>query len=89
MDWKGHELRRQPGLRVHYPRSRRSRLFVHFSDVRGVGYRTLQNGQRVRFDEERGSKGPKATNVADAAEPSAVRWGVSRRFRPTLSAGQR
>ena len=44
-------------------------LFVHFSDVRGVGYRTLQNGQRVRFDEERGSRGPKATNVADAAEP--------------------
>jgi CspA family cold shock protein len=38
-------------------------IFVHFSDIRGEGYRTLNEGQRVEFDVGEGEKGPKAQNV--------------------------
>ena len=38
-------------------------LFVHFSSIQGGGYRSLQEGQEVDFDVERGSKGLQAVNV--------------------------
>ncbi len=38
-------------------------LFVHFSGIIGDGYRSLQEGARVTYDEEQGDKGPKAVNV--------------------------
>ena len=38
-------------------------LFVHFSGIVGDGYRSLQEGARVTYDEEQGDKGPKAVNV--------------------------
>lgn len=39
-------------------------LFVHHSQIRAEGYRTLDEGQRVSFDAESGPKGPQAANVA-------------------------
>ncbi|HEX2999643.1 MAG TPA: cold-shock protein [Armatimonadota bacterium] len=41
-------------------------LFVHFSSIEGSGYRSLQEGQEVEFDVERGPKGLQATNVRPA-----------------------
>ena len=38
-------------------------LFFHMSDVEGVSFEELQEGQRVSFNEGRGPKGPRAENV--------------------------
>ena len=38
-------------------------VFVHFSAIRGEGYRTLDEGQRVEFTVAEGEKGPQAQDV--------------------------
>jgi CspA family cold shock protein len=38
-------------------------LFVHFSAINGEGYKILQEGDRVSFEQQQGPKGPQATNV--------------------------
>jgi len=38
-------------------------LFVHFSAISADGYKTLQEGDRVSFEQAQGPKGPQATNV--------------------------
>ena len=38
-------------------------VFVHFSEITGTGYRTLEDGQRVEFEITQGTKGPQASNV--------------------------
>lgn len=38
-------------------------LFVHFSAIKGGGYRNLEEGQRVSYEAGEGPKGPQATNV--------------------------
>jgi CspA family cold shock protein len=38
-------------------------LFVHHSGIAGEGFRSLQEGAKVSYDEEAGDKGPKAVNV--------------------------
>ncbi len=38
-------------------------LFVHFSNISGDGFKTLQEGQAVTFTEGQGQKGPQAENV--------------------------
>jgi cold shock protein len=38
-------------------------VFVHFSAIRAEGYKSLDEGQRVQFDVEKGQRGPQATNV--------------------------
>jgi CspA family cold shock protein len=38
-------------------------VFVHHSDIIGVGFKSLADGDRVTFDVEQGDRGPKATNV--------------------------
>ncbi len=38
-------------------------VFVHHSAILGEGFRTLSEGQRVSFVEEKGAKGPQATQV--------------------------
>lgn len=38
-------------------------LFVHFSAINGEGYKTLQEGDRVSFQQGQGQKGPQAINV--------------------------
>jgi len=38
-------------------------LFFHSSDLEGVSFEELQEGQRVSYTEGRGPKGPRAENV--------------------------
>ena len=37
--------------------------FVHHSSIEADGFRSLEEGERVRFDEEKGPKGPQAVRV--------------------------
>jgi len=41
-------------------------LFFHSSNLEGIGYEELQEGQRVSYTEGRGPKGPCAENVKPA-----------------------
>ena len=38
-------------------------VFVHFSNIQGSGYKTLDEGQQVEFDVAPGRKGEEAQNV--------------------------
>jgi CspA family cold shock protein len=38
-------------------------VFVHFSNIQGTGYKSLDEGQRVEFDVAPGKKGEEAQNV--------------------------
>ncbi len=38
-------------------------VFVHFSNIEGEGYRTLEQGQKVDFEVGPGRKGDEALNV--------------------------
>jgi len=38
-------------------------IFVHYSEVRGNGFKTLHEGQKVQFDLYEGAKGPIAKSV--------------------------
>jgi len=38
-------------------------VFVHFSQIQGDGYKTLEDAQRVEFDVAPGRKGEEAQNV--------------------------
>jgi CspA family cold shock protein len=38
-------------------------VFVHYSSIQGDGFKTLEEGDKVTFDTEKGPKGPKAINV--------------------------
>jgi CspA family cold shock protein len=39
-------------------------VFVHYSAIRGQGFRNLEEGQSVEFTVEQGQKGLQATDVA-------------------------
>ncbi|MFO0839904.1 MAG: cold-shock protein [Phycisphaerae bacterium] len=41
-------------------------VFVHQTEIKVEGYRTLAEGVRVEFETTQGPKGPKATNVRPA-----------------------
>ncbi len=41
-------------------------VFVHQTEIKVDGYRTLAEGSRVEFETTQGPKGPKATNVRPA-----------------------
>ena len=38
-------------------------VFVHFSAIKGDGFKTLSEAQEVEFDIEQGAKGEQAVNV--------------------------
>lgn len=38
-------------------------VFVHFQAIQGTGFKTLAEGQTVKFDIEQGPKGLQAANV--------------------------
>ena len=39
-------------------------VFVHHSAIQGEGYKSLEEGQEVEFEIEKGPKGDQAKNVA-------------------------
>jgi cold shock protein len=38
-------------------------VFVHHTAIQGEGYKSLEEGQQVEFEIEKGPKGEQATNV--------------------------
>ena len=38
-------------------------LFIHYSDIERDGFKTISEGQRVKFTKEEGEKGPLAKAV--------------------------
>ncbi|WP_280357539.1 cold-shock protein [Nocardia otitidiscaviarum] len=38
-------------------------VFVHYSEISGAGYKSLDEGQRVEFEIGHGQKGPQAQSV--------------------------
>ena len=38
-------------------------VFVHYTGIKGSGFRTLEEGQRVQFEIKEAPKGPQAINV--------------------------
>lgn len=38
-------------------------VFVHHTAIQATGFKSLQEGDRVSFDVEKGKKGPAAANV--------------------------
>ena len=43
-------------------------VFVHYSAIKGDGYRTLEEGDSVEFEIVQGPKGPQAANVQKKTE---------------------
>lgn len=41
-------------------------VFVHFSGIASTGFKTLEEGQKVNFDLEKGQRGMQAVNVTIA-----------------------
>ena len=41
-------------------------LFVHFSGITMSGFKTLKEGQKVRFEVTQGPKGKQASNIQSA-----------------------
>lgn len=56
------------------PDTQEEDVFVHYSSIRGDGYRNLNEGQRVEFSMEDTPKGPQAVDVVglDGDAESAV-----------------
>lgn len=42
-------------------------IFVHYSSISGDGYKTLLQGEEVKFEVTNGPKGPQAENVMKVA----------------------
>ncbi len=38
-------------------------VFVHFSEIQGDGFKTLEEGQKVEFEVTQGNRGPQASGV--------------------------
>ena len=38
-------------------------VFVHYSEIQGNGYKSLEENQKVEFSVEQGAKGPQAVRV--------------------------
>jgi cold shock protein len=41
-------------------------VFAHFSQIKGDGYKTLEEGQKVTYNVVEGPKGPQAENITIA-----------------------
>jgi CspA family cold shock protein len=49
-------------------------VFVHYSGISGVGWRTLAEGQRVEFVVEENDKGPQAKEVQVVGGMTDFSW---------------
>lgn len=49
------------------PEDGKADCFVHHSEIKGNGFRSLAEGDRVEFDIVQGKKGPAAANVTKIA----------------------
>lgn len=54
----------QKGYGFITPEESESDVFVHYSAIQGDGYKTLDEGQEVEFEIEKGPKGEQATKVS-------------------------
>jgi len=55
-------------------------IFVHYTSINSEGFKTVAEGQRVKFDIEEGNEGPKAVNVTKINLSLAIRYSVSAQF---------
>jgi CspA family cold shock protein len=55
-------------------------IFVHYTSIQGHGFKTLDKGERVRFEIREGKKGPQAENVIKLKE--GEKKGTGRKNRP-------
>lgn len=46
-------------------------IFVHHTDIVGTGFKTLKEGEVVKFELIEGEKGPKAVNVQRTSQGSS------------------
>lgn len=53
----------QKGYGFITPDSGGKDLFVHFSEIKAEGFKTLKEGQPVEYETANSDKGPKAVNV--------------------------
>ena len=60
-------VQRRQGLRLHHARSGGKDLFAHFSEIKGSGFKTLAENQRVEFEVTQGQKGLQASNIRPVA----------------------
>lgn len=44
-------------------RANQEDVFVHFSNIAGDGFKSLQEGDRVSFEVQQSERGPQAVNV--------------------------
>ena len=58
-------------------------VFVHYKAIVGEGYKTLNEGDKVQFDVEKGPKGLQASNVTKMVR--TTNWNV---LQPGFDAGQ-
>ncbi len=42
-------------------------VFVHFSAIAGEGFKNLEEGQKVEYEQTQGQKGPQAASVKPAS----------------------
>ena len=48
-------------------------VYVHYSEIQGAGYRSLDEGQTVEFEVGQGSKGPMAVGVRPMDQAKSTR----------------
>ncbi|HIX02231.1 MAG TPA: cold-shock protein [Candidatus Ligilactobacillus excrementigallinarum] len=58
-----HKFDKQKGFGFITPDGEKQDLFVHFSAINTLGFKTLNEGQRVEFVEVEGKRGMQASDV--------------------------
>ena len=56
-------VQRQQGFGFITPDNGKEDLFAHFSEIRGDGFKTLADGQKVSFETKQSPKSLQASNI--------------------------